>query len=706
MRSPDPRRGRPRVRRRGPRPRRPRPPTPGRRSSRSAASPTRRGSSPPSAPAPTPSGSTSPPARRASCRSRRASSSRASPARRRPRGRPAPQVVLVTADLPADAPAAGRRRRRPRRDPAQRRRAAVRARRPSAGRPGRRCGCGAADDPDAVVAARPRLPRRRRDADPARRRRRAAPGRHRRCASTPALAAAVAREVPITLAGGLHPGNVAEALLAIPAIGVDVASRHRRARASTGERPRKDPLRVALFTKRARDARRHRPNVAVRPDARPRRPARGRTARGRWGMERDFGGRYVPETLVARARAARGRVRRASATTRGSGPSSTTCSPATPAARPPLYRADRLAAGRAASRRRCRSGDRRPAGSPTDPGDPALPQARGPRPHRRPQDQQRARPGAAHPAARQDAGHRRDRRGPARRRDGDRVRAARPAVRRVHGRGGHPAPGAERAPDARARRGGPLGHVRHGHAQGRRQRGDARLGHQRRDDALRARVGDGAAPVPHDRPRPPAPDRRRGGGAAARRRGPAARTSPSPASAAARTRSGCSSRFIGEPSVRLAVAEAAGDGVETGRHAAAIAGGTPGILHGSRSLMLQDRDGQVVEAHSRVGRPRLPGRRAAARGARRGRPARGRDRDGPRGRRGDAGGDPHRGHPAGARDRARDRRAAQAAGRPRGLGRAACPTTPFVLLGFSGRGDKDLAALERFADVEPWDLDR
>ena len=39
---------------------------------------------------------------------------------------------------------------------------------------------------------------------------------------------------------------------------------------------------------------------------------------------------------------------------------------------------------------------------------------------------------------------------------------------------------------------------------------------------------------------------------------------------------GLLSRFIGEPSVRLAVAEAAGDGVETGRHAAAIAGGTPG----------------------------------------------------------------------------------------------------------------------------------
>ena len=61
---------------------------------------------------------------------------------------------------------------------------------------------------------------------------------------------------------------------------------------------------------------------------------------------------------------------------------------------------------------------------------------------------------------------------------------------------------------------------------------------------------------------------------------------------------GLLARFIGEPGVRLAVAEAAGDGMETGRHAAAILGGTPGILHGSRSLMLQDRDGQVVEAHS------------------------------------------------------------------------------------------------------------
>ncbi|HEY3523846.1 MAG TPA: tryptophan synthase subunit beta, partial [Candidatus Limnocylindrales bacterium] len=61
---------------------------------------------------------------------------------------------------------------------------------------------------------------------------------------------------------------------------------------------------------------------------------------------------------------------------------------------------------------------------------------------------------------------------------------------------------------------------------------------------------------------------------------------------------GLLSRFIGEPSVRLALAEAAGEGIETGRHAAALLGGTPGILHGARSLMLQDADGQVVETVS------------------------------------------------------------------------------------------------------------
>jgi len=57
-------------------------------------------------------------------------------------------------------------------------------------------------------------------------------------------------------------------------------------------------------------------------------------------------------------------------------------------------------------------------------------------------------------------------------------------------------------------------------------------------------------------------------------------------------------RFISDPSVRLIGLEAGGDGVETGRHAATISGGTPGVLHGTRSYVLQDANGQTVESHS------------------------------------------------------------------------------------------------------------
>ena len=60
---------------------------------------------------------------------------------------------------------------------------------------------------------------------------------------------------------------------------------------------------------------------------------------------------------------------------------------------------------------------------------------------------------------------------------------------------------------------------------------------------------------------------------------------------------GLLARFIGETGTRLVGVEAAGEGL-TGRHAAALAGGTPGVLHGSRSYLLQDEDGQVTEAHS------------------------------------------------------------------------------------------------------------
>ncbi len=56
--------------------------------------------------------------------------------------------------------------------------------------------------------------------------------------------------------------------------------------------------------------------------------------------------------------------------------------------------------------------------------------------------------------------------------------------------------------------------------------------------------------------------------------------------------------FIEEPSVRMIGVEAAGDGVLTGRHAATITEGRVGVLHGAMSLLLQDENGQVQEAHS------------------------------------------------------------------------------------------------------------
>ena len=165
---------------------------------------------------------------------------------------------------------------------------------------------------------------------------------------------------------------------------------------------------------------------------------------------------------------------------------------------------------------------------------------------------------------------------------------------------------------------------------------------------------------------------------------------------------GLLARLIGEPSVRLAVAEAAGDGIETGRHAAAIAGGTPGILHGSRSLMLQDRDGQVVEAHSASAGLDYPGvgpQLAALAEAGRLEVGTATDRE------------------AIAAMKAVMRTEGilpaletshAVAALPKLLAGLEGSGVPYaedsvILVGFSGRGDKDMAALERFADVEPWE---
>jgi tryptophan synthase beta chain len=56
--------------------------------------------------------------------------------------------------------------------------------------------------------------------------------------------------------------------------------------------------------------------------------------------------------------------------------------------------------------------------------------------------------------------------------------------------------------------------------------------------------------------------------------------------------------FLADAGVRLIGVEAAGEGLETGRHGAALSAGLPGVLHGMKSLLLFDDDGQIFPAHS------------------------------------------------------------------------------------------------------------
>ncbi len=56
--------------------------------------------------------------------------------------------------------------------------------------------------------------------------------------------------------------------------------------------------------------------------------------------------------------------------------------------------------------------------------------------------------------------------------------------------------------------------------------------------------------------------------------------------------------FLDDPSVRMYGVEAAGHGIETGAHAASLTGGRPGVLHGNRTYLLQNDDGQILDAHS------------------------------------------------------------------------------------------------------------
>ena len=212
-------------------------------------------------------------------------------------------------------------------------------------------------------------------------------------------------------------------------------------------------------------------------------------------------------------------------------------------------------------------------------------------PHRRAQDQQRARPGAAGRAHGQAAHHRRDRRGPARRRDAPpRARCSASSASSTW------APRTCAASSPTSQRMGLLGATRRAgrgrraHAQGGGHRGDPRLG--RRTSATpttsSARRRPGA--VPGDGARPPARDRRRGARADARSARARCPSAWSPASAAARTRSACSSPFVDDAEVELIGVEAAGEGIETGRHGAPLtAAGRGGVLHGAYSASCRTR---------------------------------------------------------------------------------------------------------------------
>ena len=430
------------------------------------------------------------------------------------------------------------------------------------------------------------------------------------------IAAAVAREIPIVLAGGLDAGNVADALLNVPAVGADVASgveihpvktspsaasATARATAAVGSRPRKDPLRVALFVKRARAARFDRPHIPSRPTPVPDALLEPDAA-GRWGLDRDFGGRYVPETLIAALEELEAAWRETRHDSRfwaelrelqvhyGGRPT-------------PIYRADRLGAEMLARAREIAAAGAAPGAEARGAAE-RLPDRI--RLYLKREDLNHTGAHKLNNALGQVL--------LTRRLGKSRVIAETGAG--MHGVATATACALLEIPcvvhmgieDIKRQAPNVLRMEALG-AEVRPVHGGSGTLKDAVSEALRDWVTNvetshyclGSTMGPHPYPMLVRDFQRIIGDEAAAQLLSIEGRLPDMAIACVGGGSnalGLINRFIGEPSVRLAVAEAAGEGIGTGRHAAALLGGTPGILHGSRSYMLQDADGQVIEAVS------------------------------------------------------------------------------------------------------------
>ena len=388
-----------------------------------------------------------------------------------------------------------------------------------------------------------------------------------------AAAVLIANEMPVMLAGGLRPANVAQAVRDVPARGVDVAS---GVEVEGTTPPRKDPLAVALFVKRARAARH---DLPVTP-SRPRHAVAGlldADRHGRWGSQRDLGGRYVPETLMSallELEQTYDQVRHDPTFWAELRELQTGF-----AGRPtPLYRAERLAATiNPDVRIYLKREDLANTGAHK------INNVLG-------QGLLARRLGKTRLIAETGAGQHGV------------------ATATVAALLGLPCVVYMGARDIERQKPNVLRMNTLGAEVRSVESGSATL-----KDAINEAMRDwvtnvadtyyvlGSAMGPHPYPTIVRDFQRVIGDEAAAQITSTEGRLPDLIVACVgggSNASGLFSRFIGEPSVRLAAVEDAGDGIATGRHAAARAAGSLGIIHGARTMLLQDTDGQVLEAHS------------------------------------------------------------------------------------------------------------